>query len=114
MGPPRAKFSLLGLALCSIASHVAGVQVGQVVWQGSSLEQGEYGSMTGGCQEKGKEGPSYWDWGPKSLAEMRGLLWCQGLSWECSHHTGERRGSREPGLPDTEGSIRQWAPCFSS
>lgn len=42
----------------------------------------------------------------------RGLLWCQGLSWECSHHTGERRRSRAPGLPDTEGSVRQRAPLF--
>lgn len=70
MGPLRAKFRLLGVALCSVACHVAGVQVGQVVWQGGSLEQGEYGSTTGGCQEKGKKGPSYWDWGPKSPAEL--------------------------------------------
>lgn len=87
--------------LCSVPCHLAGVQVGEAAWQGCSLqetrildesqglEQGEWGSVTGGFREQGR-GPvigtgvqghllSCCSEHPWNKAELV-LLWSQGLS----------------------------------
>lgn len=88
--------------------------MGEVAWQGCSLqeirildesqglEQGEWGSVTGGFQEQGR-GPvigtgvqghllSCCSENPWNNARL-GLLWSQGLSC-CSPHLGKEGGAR--------------------